>query len=157
MRDLALQIHRNGTLLEVSGRLENDPLLSSGQGIGKNIYDLMPPDFAQPVMRCVERALGSGELQGFEYQVPAGSSDVYEVKVIAGGEEKVLVLISNVAEYKQAVEKVRHLAYHDILTNLPNRILFLDRLKQAMAHAERDKRQLAVLFLDLDNFKHARP
>ncbi|KIX14167.1 putative bifunctional diguanylate cyclase/phosphodiesterase [Dethiosulfatarculus sandiegensis] len=49
--------------------------------------------------------------------------------------------------------KIIHLAHHDPLTGLPNRVLFYERLKQSVAQAKRRKVQLAVLFLDLDNFK----
>ena len=52
-----------------------------------------------------------------------------------------------------AAEQFHHLAYHDTLTSLPNRQLFLDRLEQAIHHARRDGLLLAVLFLDLDRFK----
>lgn len=54
---------------------------------------------------------------------------------------------------KQSNEQVFHLAHHDSLTTLPNRILFYDRLNQAIARACRDKESIAVLFLDLDGFK----
>lgn len=51
-------------------------------------------------------------------------------------------------------EKMAHLAQHDSLTNLPNRALLNDRINQAIALAERSGSSLALLFLDLDNFKH---
>ncbi len=50
-------------------------------------------------------------------------------------------------------ERIHYLAYHDPLTDLPNRSLLLDRLSQALAQAERDSTQVAVLFTDLDRFK----
>ncbi len=50
--------------------------------------------------------------------------------------------------------KMAHLAQHDYLTNLPNRVLLNDRITQAIAVAERNSTQIAVLFLDLDNFKN---
>jgi diguanylate cyclase len=50
--------------------------------------------------------------------------------------------------------EVRHFAYHDELTGLPNRRLLLDRLKQAMAQAERQHKHVALLLLDLDSFKN---
>jgi diguanylate cyclase len=53
----------------------------------------------------------------------------------------------------EAENRVRQLAYYDSLTNLPNRVLFLDRLTQALEVARRHQRKAAVLFLDLDNFK----
>lgn len=56
-------------------------------------------------------------------------------------------------ERKRTEEQIRFLAYYDKLTSLPNRALFNDRLRQALAHAKRYKRLAALLFLDLDNFK----
>ena len=56
-------------------------------------------------------------------------------------------------ESRAAEARIRHLATHDPLTDLPNRTLFSDRLAQALAHARRDRQQLAVLFIDMDNFK----
>ena len=50
-------------------------------------------------------------------------------------------------------KRLHHLAHHDPLTNLPNRLLFEDRLKQALSKARRSHRQVALFFLDLDNFK----
>lgn len=59
----------------------------------------------------------------------------------------------DVSERKAAEEKIRQLAYYDALTGLPNRRLLLDRLQQALAHAKRNSRSMAIMFLDLDNFK----
>jgi len=53
----------------------------------------------------------------------------------------------------RAYRRVRHLAYHDFLTNLPNRTLFLDRLGQAIDRARWNQELIAVLFVDMDNFK----
>ena len=52
-----------------------------------------------------------------------------------------------------AQEKIHHLAYHDSLTGLPNRALFIDRIDQAISRAEREDGQFAILFIDIDNFK----
>ena len=52
-----------------------------------------------------------------------------------------------------ANQRVAHLAYHDSLTDLPNRALFLDRLQQAILRSQRDRRGLSVLLIDLDGFK----
>jgi len=57
------------------------------------------------------------------------------------------------SESRAAEQRIRHLAQHDTLTDLPNRALFSDRLNQAMASARRDGGQMAVMFMDLDNFK----
>jgi diguanylate cyclase (GGDEF)-like protein/PAS domain S-box-containing protein len=59
----------------------------------------------------------------------------------------------DITERKEAEEVINFQAYHDLLTRLPNRALLKDRLALAIAQAERNKRKLAVMFLDLDRFK----
>ena len=61
--------------------------------------------------------------------------------------------IEDITERKRCQEEIRQLAYYDVLTGLPNRRLLLDRANQALAQAQRHKRSLAVIFLDLDRFK----
>ncbi|MFW6020577.1 MAG: EAL domain-containing protein [Guyparkeria sp.] len=62
-------------------------------------------------------------------------------------------LFSDITEIKENERQIRHLAYYDPLTGLPNRRLFHDRLDLAIAHAHRSGGRLAVLFIDLDHFK----
>lgn len=61
--------------------------------------------------------------------------------------------LSDITEYRAEADRVAHLAHHDLLTGLPNRALFHDRLRQALHQAERNKDQLALIFFDLDRFK----
>lgn len=56
-------------------------------------------------------------------------------------------------ERKRLEDDIRYQAHHDPLTDLPNRLLFIDHLRREVAQAPRDKHLLAVMFLDLDNFK----
>ncbi|CCG41774.1 putative bifunctional diguanylate cyclase/phosphodiesterase [Magnetospirillum molischianum] len=63
------------------------------------------------------------------------------------------IIFENITERKTAEQKIEHLAYHDSLTGLPNRLLAQDRMTQAAAHAQRDRTMAALLFLDLDSFK----
>lgn len=53
----------------------------------------------------------------------------------------------------EAENKIRHLAYHDTLTGLPNRMLFIDRIDQAISRAQREQDQFALMFIDIDHFK----
>jgi diguanylate cyclase (GGDEF)-like protein len=62
-------------------------------------------------------------------------------------------LTLQINERKQAEQQLKHLALHDPLTGLPNRLLFQDRLQQAIALANRTNHKFAVFFMDLDNFK----
>jgi diguanylate cyclase (GGDEF)-like protein/PAS domain S-box-containing protein len=64
-----------------------------------------------------------------------------------------MAIVSDITERKRAEEQARHQAEHDPLTDLPNRVLFLDRLHQALAIARRQHTQFALMFIDLDRFK----
>ena len=62
-------------------------------------------------------------------------------------------IFSDISVVKQSQKRIEYLATHDELTGLPNRMLFNDRLKMAISKCERNQSQLAVLFVDVDNFK----
>lgn len=62
-------------------------------------------------------------------------------------------ILSDTPTRKYVLERLEYLAYYDGLTGLPNRHLFLDRLNMSLSHARRDRHMLAVIFIDLDQFK----
>ena len=71
-----------------------------------------------------------------------------------GGQRLVQAIARDITDRKRAEETIRRQAYYDPLTNLPNRMLFKDRLEQAMKQAHRNKQMLGVIVLDLDRFKN---
>jgi len=104
-------------------------------------------------------ALGQQGIWGGEvvHQRPDGHSFHQWISVarMNGGQGGRLVwALRDISEIKSSEEKITYLAFHDALTGLPNRRLFSDRLKVAMATARRKSQRLALLFLDLDNFKN---
>src|SRR5207248_2716567 len=62
-------------------------------------------------------------------------------------------VVRDITAQVAAEKRIEHLAYHDALTELPNRALFHDRLSQSIVRARRQHQRVAVLFLDLDDFK----
>lgn len=70
-----------------------------------------------------------------------------------GEPSQYIALFSDITSIKQSQLQLEHLAHHDPLTDLPNRLLFEDRLEHAITQAKRQHNHLAVLFLDLDRFK----
>jgi diguanylate cyclase (GGDEF)-like protein/PAS domain S-box-containing protein len=72
----------------------------------------------------------------------------------AGRASHYIGIATDITVHKLAEERIRYLAYYDALTELPNRALLEDRAHKAMAMATREGRSLAMLFLDLDHFKH---
>jgi diguanylate cyclase (GGDEF)-like protein/PAS domain S-box-containing protein len=100
----------------------------------------------------------AGEISHFEFMASAPSGQIYKscfvpIKNKNGGVEKLMGITEDITERKTAEELIHNLAFHDTLTQIPNRRLLLDRLGQAMALSKRSGRYGAVMFLDLDNFK----
>lgn len=71
-----------------------------------------------------------------------------------GNPSKYVGIFSDITTLKETEKELEHLAYYDALTQLPNRVLFRDRLKQGISAARRDGHQLATLLIDLDRFKY---
>ena len=88
---------------------------------------------------------------GYEIPVEDSAAPIFDKNGEVTG---AVVTFRDVSETRAMADKMAHLAEHDYLTGLPNRLLLNDRLAQAVAYAERHHTQVAVLFLDLDNFKH---
>ena len=91
-----------------------------------------------------------GETRGRRSDGAAFPQEI-SISAIEGG--GMVCVVRDVTDRTYAEDQIKHLAYHDALTNLPNRLLMKDRLSVAISHAQREKARLAVLFLDLDRFK----
>src|ERR1022692_3487335 len=86
-------------------------------------------------------------------QVPIEDS-IAPIRDTKGNLLGAVIVFHDVSAARELSLRMSHLAQHDGLTDLPNRILLYDRLTQAMTLAKRRRKKLAVLFLDLDRFKH---
>ncbi|MEE8347922.1 MAG: EAL domain-containing protein [Dehalococcoidia bacterium] len=122
-------------------------------------WDVIHPDFRQLVKeRGLARQRGEDVPGQYETKVQTKGGEERWVEFTLGviefeGNPAVLGTGFDITERKRAEDTIKHLAYHDALTNLPNRTLLQDRLTVALAQAHRSKRMLAVMFLDLDRFK----
>ena len=97
------------------------------------------------MIRAANRSFGVLGVQSAQHR-EFGTQDVNFMQAIAN-------VIGHAVERREEEERTRYEALHDPLTGLPNRNLFLDRLGRALAQAERRRSSVAVLFLDLDQFK----
>ena len=128
------------------------------------VLALSPPDFFPAEHQAANRALFAKALRGetaWEPQLPMQRRDgtvfLAEVRNLLAeldGRRCMLSVLMDITERQQAQERAEYLAYHDALTGLPNRVLGVERLANQVALAQRHQRQLAVLYLDLDQFKH---
>jgi len=128
--------------------------------LGSAASDLFPGGEIEEALRAVREGPGPAAAASGARRVRARRRDGAEfpAEVSFGerraGERDVLtVVVRDVTSRIEAERQIERLAYHDALTGLPNRTLFEDRLAQAISRAARDVGGLAVLFIDLDEFK----
>ncbi len=116
-----------------------------------------PEDRPSTLMKLAEITLMGNEKVYFENRCLCknGSYKWVSWAVTAFLDEHLYYAVArDITERKRAEEHLQHVALHDALTGLPNRVLFLDRLQQALMRAKRNKEHIfAVLFMDLDSFK----
>ncbi|MFC1747789.1 EAL domain-containing protein [Pseudomonadota bacterium] len=143
----------NPAFTSITGYLEKE-------AVGKNPRILQSsrqaPEFYEKMWSTI---LSTGRWQG-EIWNRRKSGEVYpsrltitSVKDLNGNVIQYTAVFYDITDIKEKEEKINHRAYHDPLTELPNRLLFKDRLEQAITHARRSSTVLAVMFIDIDHFK----
>src|SRR5690242_3947832 len=128
------------------------------EGSVRRIHHPEDTDADQPL----ERRLVASEIDSFSFEkryvrkdgsVFTAHRTVSLARDSAGAPKYFIRIMEDISARKQAEEQLRRLAHHDSLTELPNRNLFHDRLEHGLAQARRNNKMLAVMFLDLDDFK----
>jgi diguanylate cyclase (GGDEF)-like protein/PAS domain S-box-containing protein len=135
--------------------------LFGGAGMeGQLLADAVRPDERDAVMRVFTRMrdhVGEGPHEDLRLTRDDGSwvdvevrcSDLRQDPTVAG----LVLTLRDVTEQRTLERELKYRAFHDALTGLPNRVLFSDRIAQALARARRSHSTMGVLFIDLDDFK----
>ncbi len=108
--------------------------------------------------RVLEALQTHGTVRDWEVQLKDRNGKGFWVslssqRLLLGGQACLLTALNNIDERKRAQEELRHRAFHDELTDLPNRAMFMDTLSRTLHRAERKKGRFSILFVDLDHFK----
>jgi diguanylate cyclase (GGDEF)-like protein/PAS domain S-box-containing protein len=149
----------DGAILEANPALSSMLNCSSEELVRMRFFDLVnPEDQAQETYA----SLAAGELTEFQAEMRCRRCDGTPmwgravVTLVRGDRDDpayVIAMIEDVTEQKAQAEALAHQAMHDPLTDLPNRTLLFDRLGMGIQISQRDGTALALLLLDLDNFK----
>jgi len=129
--------------------------------IGANYKRFSDKEMSQKAFKAFHDVFTSGKaINGFDWQIirKDGSKRYIEASVSlhkhsSGKPAGFRGVIRDITERKRIEQELNYMATHDALTGLPNRLMFSQLLDHAIQHAQRNKRQLAVLFIDLDRFK----
>ncbi len=124
--------------------------------IGRNVVEVFPGITQFGLLEVFRRVWKTGKAEHFPstlYRHGKISSwrDNYVYKLPRG---EVVAIYEDVTKKKQAEQRIHRQAYYDTLTGLPNRALLFDRIRQALARAHRENAICALMFMDLDKFKH---
>ena len=133
----------------------------AGEIVGRSVAVLASPDHHDEIRSILARIAAGDRIEHFEtvrlHQDGSRrdvSLTISPIRNPAGEIVAASTVARDISARKNAEERLHHLAHHDPLTGLPNRTLLSDRISQAISVAPRHGKQVAVLFLDLDGFKH---
>lgn len=159
--DGILWVNEQGDILMANPAMEKIAGYAPDELLGKNISVLLPPNLTQSHHKALanffstpfSRAMGSNRLK-----LRHRNGSLLPVDISLGHWEDdngkyAIAYIRDLRERERFEESLRHQATHDDLTGLPNRWLFKLQLTQALSHAKRTDRRVAVVILDLDSFK----
>ncbi|MBI3899398.1 MAG: EAL domain-containing protein [Gammaproteobacteria bacterium] len=159
--DAILSQTPDGIILSWNQAAEHIYGYSAAEAVGQPISMLVSPECTDEEQHFLERLRQGERILHHETEcVRKDGKRIYvsltisPIKDAVGTIRGASVIARDITDRKRVEERIRYLAQHDTLTGLPNRILFRDRIGQAIAHAQRNQRMVAVLFLDLDGFKH---
>src|ERR1039458_3382913 len=156
-------VNQDGEIVLVNVQAEKQFGYRRDELVGQKVKNIIPEGFAERLIadgtRSAAEALAQEIGTGIELTGRRKDGSEFPIEIMLSplkGAESVLVTaaIRNITTRKKAEALMIHSSEHDFLTGLPNRMLLSDRVNQAIRMAIRHKRKVAVLFLDLDGFKH---
>lgn len=159
--DIVTVIDADGVILYQSPSVRHLLGVDPEAMIGLNQFEIIHRDDAAEVRDRFHELIERGELaRPVEFRVrhvdgswrtlESIGKNCLDLPAIRG----IIVNTRDVSERRAIQQRIQHLAYHDSLTGLPNRSMLQDRVAQAISRAERSEKKLAVMFIDIDNFKN---
>jgi diguanylate cyclase (GGDEF)-like protein/PAS domain S-box-containing protein len=138
----------------INGRAQQLTGLGRDALIGTTLLTILPTYRVNGIFDDIVKATQVGGMREAEWRGSTPRTrDIWMHRQVVAVEGGVVAIVRDITERKMAEQRIRHMAQHDDLTGLPNRSLLRDRLGQAIAHAQRKGRCVAVAFIDLDGFK----
>ena len=136
--DLMFRMDEKGTFLDYRAKPE-ELFVPSDEFLGKKVGEVMPLEIARETVACIDRALQTGDMQTFEYQVSAdGDWRYYECRVVVSGEREVLAIARNITPNKEAEEARRRaedeLERQQALSMRSDRLRSLGEMAAGIAH-----------------------
>src|SRR6202166_4966591 len=161
--DAMVVVNQRGEITLLNVQAEKQFGYRRDELVGQKVKNIIPEGFAERLiadsLRSAEDALAQQIGTGIELNGKRKDGSEFPIEIMLSPLESaegilVTAAIRDITTRKKAEAQMIHASEHDFLTGLPNRMLLNDRVNQAIRLSERYRRKLAVLFLDLDGFKH---
>ena len=154
MSDVIVALDRDGRYIKIAASAADERHRAPVEWLGRTVADVLPGATAETVQACIARALESRRPVDVEYSLEIDGATAWFAGTVSPMDEHAVVWVArDITSRKQLESQLAYQALHDPLTGLANRALFHDRVEHALAGLERVGGRLAVLFLDLDDFK----
>jgi diguanylate cyclase (GGDEF)-like protein/PAS domain S-box-containing protein len=145
-------VYSNAALARMLGAASAAELI--GRSVVGHVQRNSRPGLAERLAHTSKR----GTTTRVEVKLLRMNGSEFEAELIAtpmsfGNAHSIQCMVSDISERKRTEKRINYLAHYDDRTGLPNRNLFIDRLSQALGHAQRSGKAVALLYLDLDRFK----
>ncbi len=159
--DLITIVSRDGTIQKVTGAVGGVFGEDPDRAVGTSLHERVHPDDAALLRAFLDRVATEGprNAQALDWRIRRFDGGYRYVETMATnllGDERlegIVLTARDVDDRKAFEEQLRHRAFHDPLTQLANRGLFYDRIEHALSSQARHEHRVAVLFVDLDDFK----
>lgn len=155
--DCLMILDMGGTIRDINRTGHERLGFTKDELVGMHITELDPPEYAAKVPKRLDDIEKNGfaifESAHRRKEGPPMHVEINTRIINLDGEQMIFSVIRDISERKSAEERIAQLAHFDMLTSLPNRTLFFDRLDQAVARARRYQQKFAILYIDLDGFK----
>jgi diguanylate cyclase (GGDEF)-like protein/PAS domain S-box-containing protein len=161
--DAMVVVNQGGEIVLLNVQAEKQFGYRRDELVGQKVKNIIPEGFAERLiadaLRSAEDALAQQIGTGIELNGRRKDGSEFPIEIMLSPLESaegilVTAAIRDITTRKKAEAQMTHSAEHDFLTGLPNRMLLNDRVNQAIILAERHRKKVAMLFLDLDGFKH---
>lgn len=146
--------HDNGQVIDFNDAMSKMLGLPREKLLGTNIFQFVAPEALEQIRNNIENAFEK------TYESTILRADGSRIAVEITGKQMTfngvihrMTVIRDITDRKEAEARIQFLAHHDTLTQLPNRLMMMDRLEHMLAAAKRHAKMVGVLFIDLDNFK----
>ena len=154
MPDGIFLVDGEGSIGHCFSPIEGLPHIARRESGPQSLFDLLPLANRGHAMDCLGAAL-RGEPAVFEFSMEGKTSSMrhFECRYLPNSGGQVLAIIRDISARKETDARIHRLAYFDALTGLPNREWIREYLSQVLSEARRRHRHLALLYVDLDQFK----